>query len=230
MSRIHGIIFTNGFKYVQTSWKMHNVKFWINTYLTYVFKSFAQRRHYMRIPLNAWQMLETRPNALSPGTVCACRFFVITSKFSFQENYSYFVVPSGDAAHKFKIKRNSKGIWGLHFRRNPRTPGRYHLAIDGQRTTVDGHTERRKLPILHVKLIVSGNWNDDGARLRLSVCRHPANAEPFTNPSYDQSDLTNPVYILRSNASFFFYYYYHIFFFFIYNTHHCLSDVMWTRV
>ncbi|XP_025412034.1 fibrillin-2-like isoform X2 [Sipha flava] len=74
-----------------------------------------------------------------------------------KDNYNYFVVPSSDATNKFKIKRNSKGIWGLHFRRNARKPGKYHLAIDGQRTAVDGHTERRKPPILHVKLIVSGN-------------------------------------------------------------------------
>lgn len=89
---------------------------------------------------------------------CSEPFFV----FNFQDNYNYFVVPSGDATNKFKIKRNSKGIWGLHFRQNPRKPGRYHLAIDGQRVTaVDeqvGIEPNRKLPILHVKLIVSGNW------------------------------------------------------------------------
>lgn len=81
----------------------------------------------------------------------------LSANYRFQDNYNYFVVPSSDATNKFKIKRNSKGIWGLHFRRNPRKPGKYHLAIDGQRTAVDGQTERRKPPILHIKLIVSGN-------------------------------------------------------------------------
>lgn len=72
----------------------------------------------------------------------------------FQDDYSYFVVPAGDAADKFKIKRNANGVWGLHFRRDPKKPGKYHLAIDGERTS-NNVAEHRKLPILHVKLVVS---------------------------------------------------------------------------
>lgn len=84
--------------------------------------------------------------------------------FRSQDDYEYSVAPSDDTwADGFEMKRNKKGVWGLRFRRIPREPGRYRLAIDGRQTPAgDQREQRRDLPILHVKLIVSGNWTAAG--------------------------------------------------------------------
>lgn len=71
----------------------------------------------------------------------------------------YSVEPAVDG---FEIKRTDDGVWGLHFRRIPRKPGTYRLAIDGRpvvaaAAAAGGH-RRRLLPVLRVKVIVvSGN-------------------------------------------------------------------------